>query len=129
MKRSLLYGLAVICLATACNPSQEAEQVTKAYERLVTAILTNDVQVLKKIAPALTIGEGEKAQEALKNILQQKPSYRVQLINLENAEVILADSKGTVIPFRKIKNGEWILADQITRIKIIDFIPRREKNE
>jgi hypothetical protein len=42
-----------------------------------------------------------------------------------NAEAVLSDPKKTVIPFRKNASGAWVVSDQITRTRHIDFIPAR----
>ena len=121
----LLPMVILMLLAASCSPSAGAGDVEAAYKSFAAAVLADEAGAFARRAPFLA-GEGSgTALEALKETLRSKPPVTVRMTDDANAEAVLSDPKKTVIPFRKNASGAWVVSDQITRTRHIDFIPAR----
>jgi hypothetical protein len=123
MRNLLLFTTIFVLLAVSCSAPSGEKEVAASYERFAAAVRAEDSAVVDSLAPHLKDDPSGEALRILKAILDADPSYRVRLLEPSKAAVRLTDSRRTIIPFEKNERGEWLVADQVQRRDIIDFVP------
>lgn len=117
-----------LVLAFSCSINPDRESIQKTFSTFVSGVQKGDFSGWTESAPFLSRLDPsikETTLRALQKRFQENPQFSIELIDANNARVILSDKNRTLFPFKKGTDGRWTISEYLETKQTIDFIPRK----
>lgn len=125
MKKNAFLALATVIVLAGCSVSPSERAIRHSFEELKSAVAQNDVAAVVRIAPFLEASPPDvlsSAVEGLGKILDAGVISRIEILDTENANIILEGPVPLSLPFTRAKGEAWVLAETSSRKKVLEEV-------